>query len=147
MLSRSVMYNSLQPYGLQTTNLLCPWGFFRQECWSGLLCPPSADLSNSGIVPRSPAFQSDSLLPEPPRKPKNTGVVSLSFLQESFLIQESNLGLLHCGLILYQLSFQGSPRLHQWNINLKFLKQMGTTRIPRQQWKIFNIQRMSDSFK
>ena len=33
---------------------------------------------------------------EPPGKPKNTGVDSLTLLQETFLTQESNLSLLHC---------------------------------------------------
>ena len=44
---------------------------------------------------------------------QNTGVGSLSLLQQIFLTQESNLGLLHCRQILYQLSFQGSPRIGQ----------------------------------
>ena len=35
---------------------------------------------------------------------------SLSLLQQIFLTQELNWGLLHCGQILYQLSYQGSPR-------------------------------------
>ena len=35
---------------------------------------------------------------------------SLSLLQQIFLTQESNRGLLHCKRILYQLSYQGSPR-------------------------------------
>ena len=34
---------------------------------------------------------------------------SLSLLQQIFLTQESNLGLLHCRGILHQLSYQGSP--------------------------------------
>ena len=34
---------------------------FRQECWSGLLDPPSGDLSDPGIKPASPALQADSL--------------------------------------------------------------------------------------
>ena len=42
----------------------------------------------------------DSLPAEPPRKPKNTGVGSLSFLQQIFPTQVSNLGLLHCRWIL-----------------------------------------------
>ena len=46
----------------------------------------------------------------PPGKPKNTGVGSLSFLQGSFLTQELKRGLLHCRLILYQLSYSGSPQ-------------------------------------
>ena len=44
---------------------------------------------------------------EPPGKPKNTGVGSLSLCQGNFLTQESNQGLLHCRQILYQLSYQG----------------------------------------
>ena len=54
-------------------------------------------------------MQADSLPAEPPGKPKNTGVGSLSLLQGIFPTQESNRGLLHCGKILYQLSHQGSP--------------------------------------
>ena len=42
-------------------------------------------------------------------KPKNTGAGSLSLLQQIFLTEESNWGLLHCKWILYQLSYQGSP--------------------------------------
>ena len=38
------------------------------------------DLPNLGIEPRSPSWQADSLPNEPPRKPKNTGVGSLSLL-------------------------------------------------------------------
>ena len=41
-------------------------GFSRQECWSGLPCPPPGDFPNPGIAPRSPALQADSLLSEPP---------------------------------------------------------------------------------
>ena len=37
--SRSVVSNSLWPYGLKPTRLLCPWGFSRQEYWSGLPFP------------------------------------------------------------------------------------------------------------
>ena len=43
----------------------------------------------------------DSLPSEPPGKPKNTGVGSLSLLQGIFLTQESNWGLLHCRWILF----------------------------------------------
>ena len=69
--------------------------------WSGLPCPPSGDLPNPGIEPRSPALQVDSLPSESPGKPKITGVGSLSLLQGIFLTQESNWGLLHCRWILY----------------------------------------------
>ena len=44
---------------------------------------------------------------------KNTGVSSLSLLQETFPSQGSNSGLSHCRWILYQLSHKGSPRL-EW---------------------------------
>ena len=43
--------------------------------------PSPGYLPNPGIEPRSPALQADSLLSEPPGKPKNTGVGSLSLLQ------------------------------------------------------------------
>ena len=72
-------------------------------------CRPPGDLPNPGIKRRSPTMQVDSLLPEPPGKPKNTGVGSLSFLQGIFLTQKSNRVLLHCQRILYQLSYQGGP--------------------------------------
>ena len=55
-------------------------GFFRQEYWNGLLCPPPGDLPNPGIEPRSPVLQADSLPSEPSGKPKNTGVGSPSLL-------------------------------------------------------------------
>ena len=36
-------------------------GFFRQEYWSGLLCPPPGDLPDPGIKLGSPSWQADSL--------------------------------------------------------------------------------------
>ena len=36
-------------------------GFSRQEHWNGLPFPSPWDLPNSGIEPRSPALQADSL--------------------------------------------------------------------------------------
>ena len=47
-------------------------GFFRQECWSGLLCPPPGDIPNPGMEPASlmsPSWQVGSLPPAPPGKP------------------------------------------------------------------------------
>ena len=70
--------------------------------------PLPRGLPNPGIEPRSPTLQADSLLSEPPGKPKNTGVGSLSFLQRTFPIQELNLGLLHCRQTFHPLSHQGS---------------------------------------
>ena len=87
--------------------------FSRPEYWSGQPFPSPGDLPNPGIGPKSPALQVDSLPAEPPGKPKNTGVGSLSLLQQIFLTQESNWGLLHCMQILYQLSYQGSSIIYQ----------------------------------
>ena len=47
------------------------------------------------------------------RKPKNTRVGSLPFLQRIFPTQQSNWGLLHLRKIHYQLSYQGRPREHK----------------------------------
>ena len=44
-------------------------GFFRQEYWSGLPCPPPGDLPDLGIEPESPALKVDSLPTELPGKP------------------------------------------------------------------------------
>ena len=80
--------------------LVTPWtvacqtplsmGILQTRNWSGLPCPPPRDFPNPGIKPRSPTLQADSLLSEPPGKPKNTGGSSLSRLQENFLTQELN---------------------------------------------------------
>ena len=56
--------------------------------------------SNPVIEPRSPALQADSLPAEPPGKPKNTRMGSLSLLQRIFWTQGFNWGLLHCRQIL-----------------------------------------------
>ena len=88
------------------------YGFPRLEYWSALPFPSPGDLPNPGIELRFPTLQVASWPSEPPGKPKNTRVGSLSLLQWIFPIQESNLGLLHCRRILYQLSYQGSPKSH-----------------------------------
>ena len=48
-------------------------------------CALPGDLPTPGIKPRSPTLQADFLPTEPPGKPKNTEVGSLSFLQRIFL--------------------------------------------------------------
>ena len=94
---------------------LCPTtvhGILQARILEWVAVPFSWGSSQPGIEPRSPAMQAlhfTSLLAEPPGKPKSTGVGSLSLLQRIFLNQELNRGLLHCRLILHQLSYQGSP--------------------------------------
>ena len=65
--------------GTGLPRLLCPWGFSRQEYWSGLPCPPPGDLPNPGTELRSPALQTDSLPSKLPGKPKNTEWVAYRF--------------------------------------------------------------------
>ena len=62
-------------------------GFPRQEYWSGLPFPSPGNLPNPRIKPGSHALQADSLRSEPPGKPQNTGVGSLSLLQGIFLTE------------------------------------------------------------
>ena len=47
---------------------------------------------------------------------QNTGVGSLSLLQEIISTQGLNLSLPHCRWILYQLSHKGSPRIPEYPI-------------------------------
>ena len=84
-------------------------GILQARVQEWVAMPSSGDLTNPGIKPRSPTLQADSLPAEPPGKPMNTGVGSLSLLQGIFLTQELNRGFLHCRWILNQLSYQGSP--------------------------------------
>ena len=104
--SRSVVSDSLRPRGLYRT-----WN--SPGYWSGSHFPSPGDHPNPRIELRSPspALQADSLPAEPPGKPKNTRVSSLSLLQQILPTQEWNQGVLHCRRILYKLSYQGSPIL------------------------------------
>ena len=70
--------------------------------------PFSRVSSHPGIEPMSPALQADSLPAEPRRKPKNTGVGSLSLFLGLFPTQESNWGLQPCRQILF-LHLSGKP--------------------------------------
>ena len=67
VLSHSVMSDSATPWTV-ACQTPCPWGFSRQEYWSGLPCPPPGDLLIPGIKPRSPTLLTDSLPSEPPGK-------------------------------------------------------------------------------
>ena len=83
-------------------------GILQARILEWVAFPFSRNLPNSGIEPRSPALQADSLPAETQGKPKNTRLGSLSLLQGVFPTQELNQGLLHCRRILYQLSYQES---------------------------------------
>ena len=92
-------------------------GILQARILEWVAVPSSTDLPNPRIEPRSPTLQADSLLSEPLRKPKNSGVGSLSLLQGIFLTQESNPRFLHCRQILYHPSHQRSPDKEKstWN--------------------------------
>ena len=85
-------------------------GILQGRTLEWVAMPSPGDCPNAGIEPRSPTLWADSLPSEPPGKPKNTGVGSLSLLQGIFPTQELNQSLLHCRWNLYQLSYQGSPK-------------------------------------
>ena len=90
------------------TRLLCPWGFSKQEYWSGLPCPPLGDLPNQGIKPG--LLHCRQILYHLSHQGSWWILEWVTFLfQGIFPTQESNQGLLHCRWILYQLSYQGSP--------------------------------------
>ena len=101
--SHSVVSSSLWRHGLDSPGILqariLEWGAFP---FSRESSQPRDRTQVSHIAGRffTPA--------EPPGKPKNTGVSSLSLCQWIFPIQELNRGLLHCKRILYQLSYEGS---------------------------------------
>ena len=65
MLRHSVMFDSLQPYGLLARMAPLSMGFSQQEYWSRLPFSSLGDLPDPGMEPRSPespALQVDSLL-------------------------------------------------------------------------------------
>ena len=79
-------------------------GILQARILEGAAVPFSRGFSQPGPEPISPTLLADSSLSEPPGKPENTGVGSLSLLEEIFLTQEL-WALLHCRQILYQLSY------------------------------------------
>ena len=89
-------------------------GILQARILEWVAFPFSRGFPHPGMEPRSPALRVDSFPAEPPGKPRNTGVGSLSLLQGIFPTEESNQGLPHCRWILYQLSHQGSPGILEW---------------------------------
>ena len=85
-------------------------GFSRQESWSGLPCPPPGDLPNPVIEPSRQILYCLSHQ----ESPRILEWVAYPFSRGIFLTQESNWDLVHCMPILYQPSYQGSPRGWWW---------------------------------
>ena len=126
VLSHSILSNSVTPLTIAHQQF-CPWGFSRQENWSRLPCPPPGHLPNPGIEPRSPAFYVDSLQSEPPGKPKNAGVGSLS----------PEPGIESGSPALQMDSLPAKPREAQLHTAIyKIDKQQGLTEYPREQYSI-----------
>ena len=95
-------------------------GLSRQEYRSGWPFPYLGDLPNPGIKPESPSLQADALPTELWGKPQFSSVQLLSHVwlfetpwtaacQTSLSITNSNLGLLNCRQMIYQLNYEGSP--------------------------------------
>ena len=61
VLSRSVVPESLQPHGLYSARLLCPWDFPRHNTGVGCHAHLQGNLPNPRIKPGTPTLQVDSL--------------------------------------------------------------------------------------
>ena len=90
----------------------------RHRC-AGIIRSTAALAEFKEVKRESHSVVSDSLQPHglysPSNSPgQNSGVGSLSLLQGIFPTRGSNSGLPHCRQILYQLSYEGSPRILEW---------------------------------
>ena len=82
-----VAHSSMQPPGPHTARQApLSMGILQARILESVAMPSSRRSSQHC---RSPTLQADFLSSEPPGKPKNTGVGSLSLLQGTFLTQES----------------------------------------------------------
>ena len=77
--SHSVVSDSLRPHGPYS-----PWNSLGQNTGMGSLFLLQGIFPTQGSDPGLPILQADSLPAEPPGKPKNTGVGSLSLPQWIF---------------------------------------------------------------
>ena len=73
--------------------------------------------SRGSSQPRSPTLQVDSLPTEPQGKPKNTGVDSLSLLQQIFQTQEPNWGLCIAGRFFINWAIREALLPLLWNLH------------------------------
>ena len=88
---------------------------FSRQILEWVAIPFSRESSQSRDKTQLPTLQVDSLPSEPPGKPKDTGMGSLSLLQWIFPTQESNWCLLPGRWTLYQLSYRGNPLIFFFN--------------------------------
>ena len=84
-------------------------GILQARILEWVAIPFSRGCSQPGIEPRSSTLWVASLPSEPPGKPKNTGVGSLSLFQGIFPTQESNWGLLQVDSFPAELP--GKPKI------------------------------------
>jgi len=119
VLSHSVMSNSCDPMNCSPPGSSVHGGILQTRILEWVVMPSSRGSSQPRDRTQVSALQADPLPSEPPGKPRNIGVGSLSLLHGIFLTQELNWGLRHCRRILYQLSFQGS--LFRENCSMQFL--------------------------
>ena len=95
-------------------------GFFRQEYWRGLPCPPPGNLPDPGAEPTSPvspALQADYFITEPPGKP-SASVLSKSIqcwfpLGQTGLVtlQSKGLSKVFSSTTIQKHQFCGAPAL------------------------------------
>ena len=85
---------------------LCPWGFSRQEYWSGLLCPLPGDLPKPGIEPGSTPLQMDSLPSEASRKPMDFTPVFF------FLIDNLTFSMIMYNFLHFSLKYKMEKVMH-----------------------------------
>ena len=88
------------PYRLYPARLLCLWQFPGKNTGVDFHFLLHGNHPGSGIKPMPTALASRFFATEPPGKPKNIGVGSLSLPQGNFLTQELNQGPLYCRQIL-----------------------------------------------
>ena len=99
-------------------SLVHPWPTVAgkiQKPWEHIKCCKSHQWWKWKLLSHVRFFVAPYGLYNPWNSPgQNTGVRSLSLLQVSFPTQGSNPRLLHHRQILYQLNYQGSPRILEW---------------------------------
>ena len=105
--SHSVVSDSLQPHGLQPTRFLCPWNFpgkntgvGSHSLLQGILPTQWSNRITRGWILYHLSHQGSPTIMDWVAYPFSSG----SFRPRNWT-QESHQGLLHCRLILYQLSY------------------------------------------